>query len=134
MRPSRVTLTFVRSRWRVSRSAASTERVGRVQLGGDLVFDDRLLEAIEGGETTGRVGVVLGGPQLDAVERGAGVDVGRIRAHDLGVLRDRAVVVQGLFGLPARAHRAWPWHSPSSRTASSSAAASRPVNGPMSRR
>ena len=109
------------------------ERVGRVQLGGDLVLDHRLLEAIESGETTGREGVILRGPELDAPERGARVDVARVRAHYFRVLRDRAVVVEGLLGLPGGAHGRGRGAA-REQDRQQQRPGSLPVNGPMSRR
>ena len=49
--PSRATAIFARSLLRVARSSSSMLGAGRVQLGGDLVLDERLIELAGRGES-----------------------------------------------------------------------------------
>jgi hypothetical protein len=54
---------------RVARSSSSMSPLERVQLGGDLVLDQRLIELAGGGEPAAAVEVILRGAQLGALER-----------------------------------------------------------------
>ena len=60
-------------------SAVVDQRVRRIQLGRELVLDDRLFVAFQAGEPAAADGVFLRGAQLDALERRARVAVGRDR-------------------------------------------------------
>ena len=95
----------MRSRWRVSRSAASTSAIGRVQLGGQLELDQGPLELIRRGEPAAGEEVLLGCPELGALQRAARVAVLGVEPDGGGVLDDRPVVVLRLLGALAGAER-----------------------------
>ena len=100
------TATLVRSRCRVSRSAASTCASRRVQLGGELVFDQRLLVAFEPRRAAARAKMCSCEARSWARSSDAArVAVVRVRADGFRVFDDRAVVVLRLLRPLARVER-----------------------------
>jgi len=69
-----------------------------VQLGSDLVLDQRLIELAGRSKPAAAVEVVLRRSQLGALERGTRVSIVGIEANSLGVLDHREVVVLTMFG------------------------------------
>ncbi len=73
--------------------------IRRIQLSRKLEFDDGFLEALQPREPPSPDHVILRGAQLDAIERRPRELVRGIRAHDLRVFDDRAVVLLRVLGL-----------------------------------
>ena len=103
--PSRDTATLSRSLLRVDRSSSSIVGARGVQLGGDAVFDERLVELADGGQAARALQVILRRAHLGPFEAGSGVAVAGLEAQRLGVLDDRPVVVLTVFGIVAQARR-----------------------------
>ena len=102
--PSRATAILVRSWLRVARSSSSISPLRRVQLGGQLVLDERLVELAGRGEAAAALEVLLRGAQLRALERRAARSASSgLSADGLGVFDDGEVVVLTLLGVAAAA-------------------------------
>ena len=79
-----------RSLLRVARSSSSMSPLRRVQLGGELVLDQRLVELAGRGEPAAAVEVILRGAQLGALEREPRVGVvGLLRGPPWCIRRPR---------------------------------------------
>ena len=83
--------------------------VGRVQLRGELEFDQRFFVALAAGQAASGVEVFLGCLEAGPLQRAAGVPIVRVGADGFRVFDDRAVEVGFAFGLLARAKRGCRW-------------------------